>query len=144
MVVDDDNIWKDVAIYNCLVYVSVFFGEQHADAINPVYEANSNDTYVSEFAQWWADWSNYSSENGVSLQIAVFIYSRTAVFISTFYSRKSELFLKKGGVILSDLATRLYCIISSPGAESVLPLAASRATAESVYCSSWYLYISWC
>ena len=55
MVVNDDNIWKDVAIYNCLVYVSVFFGEQHADAINPVYEANSNDTYVSEFAQWWAD-----------------------------------------------------------------------------------------
>ena len=71
-----------------------------------------------KFAQWWADWSNYSSENGVSLQIAVFIYSRTAVFISTFYSRKSELFLKKGGVILSDLATRLHCIISSPGAIS--------------------------
>ena len=105
MVVNDDNIWKDVAIYNCRVYASVVNGEQHADAINPVYEANSNDTYVSEFAQWWADWSNYSSENGVSLQIAVFIYSRTAVFISTFYSRKSELFLKKGGVILSGLAT---------------------------------------
>ena len=100
MVVNDDNIWKDVAIYNCRVYASVVNGEQHADAINPVYEANSTDTYVWEFVHWWADWSNYSSENGVSLQIAVFIYSRTAVFISTFYSRKSELFLKKSGVIL--------------------------------------------
>ena len=107
-----------MAIYNCRVYVSVFFGEQHADAINPVYEANSTDTYVWKFAQWWADGSNDSSENSVILQIAVFIYSRTAVFISTFYSRKSELFLKKGGVILSDLATRLHCIISSPGAIS--------------------------
>ena len=29
------------------------------------------------------------------------IYSRSAVFISTFSSMKSELFLKKGGVILS-------------------------------------------
>ena len=118
MVVEDDNIWKDVAIYNCRVYVSVFFGEQHADAINPVYEANSNDTYVSEFAQWWADWSYYSSENGVSLQIAVFIYSRTVVFISTFSSLKLELFLKKGGVILSILPTIGLIILSSPGADS--------------------------
>ena len=54
----------------------------------------------------------------VRLCKSLFIYSRTAVFISTFYSRKSELFLKKGGVILSDLATRLHCIISSPGAIS--------------------------
>ena len=44
------------------------------------------------------------------LQIAIFIYSRTAVFISTFYSRKSELFLKKGGVILSDLATDIIVL----------------------------------
>ena len=31
----------------------------------------------------------------------VIIYSRSVVFISTFSSMKSELFLKKGGVILS-------------------------------------------
>ena len=38
--------------------------------------------------------------------IATNIYSRTAVFISTFSSSKMELFLKNGGVILSILCTR--------------------------------------
>ena len=35
------------------------------------------------------------------LYIVIIIYSRSVVFISTFFSMKPELFLKKGGVILS-------------------------------------------
>ena len=72
----------------------------------------------------------------VRLQIVIFIYSRTAVFISTFYSRKSELFLKKGGVILSGLATDIIVLYPALELNQFLPLAASRATADSVYCSS--------
>ena len=37
----------------------------------------------------------------VLMLFIVIIYSRSVVFISTFSSMKSELFLKKGGVILS-------------------------------------------
>ena len=60
------------------VYESLLYGEQ-ADA-NPVCENNSI---------------------AVPMLIIDIIYSRSAVFISTFSSMKSELFLKKGGVILS-------------------------------------------
>ena len=35
------------------------------------------------------------------LYIVIIIYSRSVVFISAFFSMKPELFLKKGGVILS-------------------------------------------
>ena len=54
------------------------------------------------------------------------------MFISTFYSRKSELFLKKGGVILSGLATDIIVLYPALELNQFLPLAASRATAESV------------
>ena len=60
------------------VYESLLYGEQ-ADA-NPVRENNSI---------------------AMLMLIIDIIYSRSAVFISTFSSKKPELFLKKGGVILS-------------------------------------------
>ena len=39
--------------------------------------------------------------NTITRRYIVIIYSRSVVFISTFSSMKSKLFLKKGGVILS-------------------------------------------
>ena len=60
------------------MFLSLLNDEQ-ADA-NPVYENN----FIA-----------------VPTLIIDIIYSRSAVFISTFSSMKSELFLKKGGVILS-------------------------------------------
>ena len=60
------------------VYESLVYGEQ-ADA-NPVCEKNSI---------------------AVPMLISDIIYSRSVVFISTFSSMKLELFLRKGGVILS-------------------------------------------
>ena len=68
-----------LTIHNYHEYKSLLNGEQVDDA-NPVYENNSI---------------------AVPMLIIDIIYSRSAVFISTFSSMKSELFLKKGGVILS-------------------------------------------
>ena len=68
----------DLTSHDYCVYESLLYAEQ-ADA-NLVFENNSI---------------------AVPMLIIDIIYSRSAVFISTFSSMKSELFLKKGGVILS-------------------------------------------
>jgi len=121
-----DNIVQDVPTKNCHVYESLLNGEQtdantmyETNAIDvPVYEsllngeqADANTTYETnaiavpvyesllngEQAE-----ANYSPlYNTIATLYIAIIHSRSVVFISTFSSMKSELFLKKGGVILS-------------------------------------------
>ena len=69
------------------------------DAANPVYETKyiAVIVYVSLLNGEQAE----AKYNTITRLYIVIIYSRSVVFISTFSSLKSELFLKKGGVILS-------------------------------------------
>ena len=78
--------------------LSLLNGE-HADA-NPVYKTK----YIAEtvYESLLNGEQAEAKFNTITrLYIVIIIYSRSVVFISTFFSMKPELFLKKGGVILS-------------------------------------------
>ena len=79
--------------------LSLFNGEQ-ADA-NPVYETKyiAVTVYESLLNGEQAE-AKYNTITRLYIVI-IYCYSRSVVFISTFSSMKPELFLKKGGVILS-------------------------------------------
>ena len=92
-----DNVVQYVAIYSYDMFPSLLNGEQ-ADA-SPVYETKyiAVTVYVSLLNGEQAE----AKYNTITRRYIVIIYSRSVVFISTFSSMKPELFLKKGGVILS-------------------------------------------
>ena len=92
-----DNVVQYVAIYSYDMFPSLLNGEQ-ADA-SPVYETKyiAVIVYVSLLNGEQAE----AKYNTITRLYIVIIYSRSVVFISTFFSMKPELFLKKGGVILS-------------------------------------------
>ena len=97
------------------VFKSLLNGEQ-ADAI-PVYETKSILCLCTRVCSLVSRLMPTTLFYKTRLYIVV-IHSRTVVFISTFSSLKLELFLKKGGVILSILPTIGLIILSSPGADS--------------------------
>ena len=77
----------------------VVFDNIVQDKAIPVYETKSIAVPVSRLMPTTLLY------NTITKLYIVIIYSRTAVFISTFFSVKLELFLKKGGVIQSLLPT---------------------------------------
>ena len=83
------------------MFLSLLNGEQ-ADA-NPVYETKY--IAVTVYESLLNGEQAEAKYNTITRLYIVIIYSRTAVFISTFFSVKLELFLKKGGVIQSLLPT---------------------------------------
>ena len=98
------------------VFKSLLNGEQ-ADAI-PVYETKPILCLCTRVCSLVSRLMPFTLNNTITRLYIVIIHSRTAVFISTFSSLKLELFLKKGGVILSILPSIGLIILSSPGADS--------------------------
>ena len=80
--------------------------------------------------------ANYSLNKTITRLYIVIIHSRTAVFISTFSSLKLELFLKKGGVILSIWQPIGLIILSSPGADSGYARATRGLQQQASHCCS--------
>ena len=93
-----DNVVQYVAIYSYDMFPSLLNGEQ-ADA-SPVYETKNIAVTVYE-SLLNSEQAEAKFNTITRLYIVKIIYSRSVVFISTFFSMKPELFLKKGGVILS-------------------------------------------
>ena len=79
------------------MFLSLLNGEQ-ADA-NPVYKTKY--IAVTVYESLLNGEQAEAKFNTITRLYIVIIYSRSVVFISTFSSMKPELFLKKGGVILS-------------------------------------------
>ena len=92
-----DNIVQYVAIYSYDMFPSLLNGEQ-ADA-SPVYETKY--IAVTVYESLLNGEQAEAKYNTITRLYIVIIYSRSVVFISTLSSMKPELFLKKGGVILS-------------------------------------------
>ena len=92
-----DNVVQYVAIYSYDMFPSLLNGEQ-ADA-SPVYETKY--IAVTVYESLLNGEQAEAKYNTITRRYIVIIYSRSVVFISTFSSMKPELFLKKGGVILS-------------------------------------------
>ena len=79
------------------MFLSLLNGEQADD--NPVYETIS--IAVTVYESLLNGEQAEAKFNTITRLYIIIIYSRSVVFISTFSSMKPELFLKKGGVILS-------------------------------------------
>ena len=125
------NMWPSISM--TAVFKSLLNGEQ-ADAI-PVYKTKSILCLCTRVCSLVSRLMPTTLFYKTRLYIVI-IHSRTAVFISTFSSLKLELFLKKGGVILSIWQPIGLIILSSPGADSGYALATRGLQQQASHCCS--------